>query len=163
MLARMTTSPRRKISSLGDVNPEYGGTVLYRDQYGYHLEHWDEPEDDDLPASQQEVEVYRADVPDDVFGYHNWVNVADVARTMGMSATDLRADGRSADPTDRARAVEAIAMYHGWQNLDESPATFTIAELKRRWRSIYGAPRKSRAKARPNGRRSLALPRRRRV
>lgn len=42
--------PNRVVASLGDVSPEYGGTIVYRNRYGLHVTHWESDNDDDERA-----------------------------------------------------------------------------------------------------------------
>lgn len=125
----------RRIGAIGDVNPvDYGGGVIYKVtgnpepvlEYVHGLDGGD---------TSKMMTLYRVEVPDDVFGYHNWVNIESVASAIGADPEELRRAGKSKKLMDRVWAIEAIASTHGWHELDHYPFDMTEAELRRRWHS----------------------------
>jgi hypothetical protein len=48
----------------------------------------------------------------------------DLARTYGITATELLQWFLSTDPLEQAQAYELVASYHGWDNLDSYPLEF---------------------------------------
>ena len=136
---------RKIIGTTGDVNPEYGSGVVYKDEYGIHWEFWDEPEEID---GKEVYRVYRGDVPDDVFKEYDWLGGAGggpaggVAASIGMEPEDLEALGRSKKIADRVEAMEAIfGGYESPENFDSYPIEITRAELNKRWGRVFSRQR----------------------
>jgi len=77
--------------------------------------------------------VYRVDVPDDVFSYHNWAKPAAVGSSIGMDPDELRSLGRSGDTMDRANVIVDLAGHYGWHELDQYPLTLSPKALAERW------------------------------
>jgi hypothetical protein len=135
----------RVVGELGDVNPvEYGGGFVLACTGGGRSEQTHEIEI--APYGQEEegedgpLTVFRVDIPEgDVWEDQSWAKPRDIARSMGMSERELRALGAAgATPLQKASAIEALAGYHGWHELDQYPLKFSPAELRRRWRSLLG-------------------------
>ncbi len=130
----------RALGQLGDVNPiEYGGGFVLRCTGGGR-EGRATHEIEIAPHAEEEsdpITVYRVEVPDDVFREYSWARASDVAQMIGTDTSTLVGDmGLSRDPVQRARAVEAIADYYGWHELDQYPLKLSRSELRRRWRSF---------------------------
>lgn len=81
----------------------------------------------------QQLPVFTVDVPDDVFDWHNWVDLKEVAESQSMTVRELRELGRSPKVMGRVAALEAIAAYHGWSALDDSPHKEPACEVAERW------------------------------
>lgn len=128
------------IGHIGDVNAiEYGGGPVLRNledghiliEYTYGMEgEEDSPMDGDEGYEDFVLTVYRVEVEDDVFDYHDWCDVDSVASTIGADPEELEEAGRSPNVMDRVWATEAIASNWGWEELDHYPVTFTVAELE---------------------------------
>jgi hypothetical protein len=124
----------RRVGSVGDVNPvDYGGGFVYKlpgdpepyIEYVHGLDGGD---------TEGRMTLYRDSIPADVFAHYNWAKVEEIARYIGADPDELRRLGASRKVMDRAYAVEAIASYHGWHELDQYPLELTEKELRRRWR-----------------------------
>ena len=124
----------RIIGRLGDVNPtEYGGGVVFTDGKHRWLEYthgreslsWDDP-------NVEKLEVYQVDIEDDVFDWHDWVKVDDLASYTGLDSEDITRASRGT-VSERARLLEDIASYYGWNELDQYPISFGTVELEERW------------------------------
>jgi len=121
-----------QIDTIGDVDPvEYGGGVVFKNEYGPVVEYthgldWD-------GADPNAMEVYRVPVPADVFGDHSWANLKDLADFEGRTTKALRKLGKSRLVMGRVAALEAIASYYGWHELDHYPLTLTADEINARW------------------------------
>jgi hypothetical protein len=81
----------------------------------------------------ERLQVYREEIPRDVFAYNDWADVEDVAATTGQDPDKLLAAGKSRKIMDRVYALECIAGHYGWDELDQYPLTLTAKELERRW------------------------------
>lgn len=136
------------IANLGDVNPiDYGGYFVYRDRTGVYTEEAELliADCDDSPDSWTvyRFPLDRCTLTDGVLsdnGYHPeypaWFadSLDGVASMIGQDPAELRSDLCSADPLVRARAYQAIGEYHGFENLDSYPLTFTSrSEVKQRY------------------------------
>lgn len=122
----------RRIGTFGDVNPvDYGGGVIYRNEYGTRVEYTHGLDGGDTP---EKMTVYSVDVPDDVFAEYTWAKPEDVASSIGTSGAQLIASGMSRSLQERVGVIEEIAGYYGWHELDDYPLTMTEKELRRRWR-----------------------------
>lgn len=71
--------------------------------------------------------VGRADLPYAWSRYEEWFakDLASVARSVGSSCADLIAALCSEDAPTRACAYEAIGGYHGFDNFDQYPDTWS--------------------------------------
>lgn len=122
----------RRIGTFGDVNPvDYGGGVIYRNEYGTRVEYTHGLDGGDTP---EKMVVYSVTVPDDVFAEHTWAKPGDVASSVGTNAAQLIASGMSHSLQERVGVLEDVAGYYGWHELDNYPLTMTEKELRRRWR-----------------------------
>lgn len=130
------TNPARVVMTSGDVNPEYGSTVVFRDKSGVHVERWDGPDDED-DFKRATVEVSGFDVPDDVFAYHSWAKPGDIASTHGQDVDDVRRAGKSRKIADRVWVLEMIGQHYGWVNLDGYPMSLTGAQIMQRWGNTF--------------------------
>jgi len=130
------------IANLGDVHPlDYGGYFVYRDTTGAYTE-----EAEKLFVYEDSWQVYRFSLdrlkiedsylvpfaydsswPYPASTYDEWFHkdLDRVASFVGQSVQALRTDFCSENALDRARAYEAIGDYHGYENLDSYPLTFT--------------------------------------
>jgi hypothetical protein len=153
------------LANLGDVNPvDYGGFFVYRDETGVYPEEaelLEAPDDDsgtwevrrvvlerctyvngvlsdnkfhpDFPAWFAEPESERAERPQDTTYLRN------VAECCGVEVEALIEMFCSADPVERAQAYRMVGDYHGWDNLDSYPLTFTDrAEVESRYAAERG-------------------------
>jgi len=122
---------------------ESGGWVLYRaiktpvSQQPVVLEWWFEPEREGAPSPTFVYEVYREDVPNDVFTYHDWVEVDQLASFLGASPEELRARGVHPEAAARASVLMDIVAYYGSVELDQYPIRLTGAEMRKRWPKIF--------------------------
>lgn len=148
----MTNQPKwKRVAQLGDVNPvEYGGLFVYVDTTGVYP-----PEAEKLFAPDGDIKVWQSHrfvlenlklvrdgdntylVPArfDESGlwpyparhYDEWFHkdLASVADYISSDVEELRLAFISDDPRSRAWAWEAIGAYHGFDNLDSYPVTYT--------------------------------------
>lgn len=141
--------------TVGDINPiEYSGGFVYIDStgvYGPELE-WIESEDQHK-AEPTRWTVYRimlercsltpagnlvpygfhlrTDLPYPIERYTEWFDNPNWNMT-----TELREMLCSDNPMDLANAYLELAQYHGWENFDSYPLTFTNRdELQKRYQS----------------------------
>lgn len=89
--------------------------------------------------------------------YEEWFakDLPQVANSIGAEVSELRTALCSKDPKQRAWAYESIGGYHGFDNLDSYPETYTEDEFNERWHESAheGGKRK---KAPQSGRRRVA-------
>lgn len=83
--------------------------------------------------TEERMTVYRCDVEDNVFEYHNWADLKSIASCLGSTVGELQSCGTSDKVETRAYATECIASYYGWYELDQYPITLTQKELEERW------------------------------
>lgn len=130
----------------------YGGGVVYRDQYGLHVERWSGAEDSDSDDDSNDAKivqsVYQFDVPPDVLKDHSWVKPSDVAETHGMDVDELRRMSKSRKIAERVEVLEMIGGHYGYDNLDHGPISLTGAEIMRRWGNTFTR------RGRPTGRKT---------
>ena len=114
---------------------EFNGNALWVSAGRFQGEHWESDSDDD-DSPRAKVRVWRYDLPDDVFADHDWArkDAAAIARTHGQSVNSLIAASTSRDASERQWALDMIAGYHGWDNIDGYPLEISASEMKRRWR-----------------------------
>ena len=136
------------IAKLGDVHPiDYGGAFAYEDATGVY-----DPEVE-LIETEEDCErwtVYRFSIDpctfingilsDNKFHPELTALFADsleaVAETYGRAASDIIHSLTSGSLQDRAQAWLNIGNYHGMENLDSYPLTFTDrAEVEARYAS----------------------------
>ena len=129
------------IANLGDASPfEHGGYFIYDNGDGTYTGHyWDGPDED------EPTEVFRFDIPEDVFADLSWVDLKPVASFVGSTKEKLDRAGRSGDVRTRAWAVRDAGSYHGFHNLDDYPRNTT----RPCWRGGTGATTRHFAGARP--------------
>jgi hypothetical protein len=139
--------PKNEMTLLGTTGDKdaitYGGGVVYvRNNYAPVWEWIDdgfnEPETDDDGEeieSGEEQPLYRETVPDDVFAAHDWAKPGEMARSIGTTASELRALGRGS-VMERVEALSAIAAYYGSHELDGYPLMITRSALEKRWGEI---------------------------
>lgn len=148
------------IANLGDVNPlEYGGYFVYRDTTGVYppeAELLVEPCEGeskytiyrfilepctfvdgvlsdnkfhpDYPAWFATPEAQKAERPQDT------TYLSRICETHGIDRDELIKSFCSEDPIDRAHAWRMVGEYHGFENLDQSPASMSKAEVRKRYR-----------------------------
>ncbi len=151
------------IANLGDVNPiDHGGFFVLRDTTGVYPEEAEwlvvEGEDDENctwmvyrfildrctlvngvlsdnkyhpehPAWFAQPESQRSKRPQDT------TYLSNVAGYVGITVEELQGELCSDDPIHRAVAYRSIGEYHGWENLDSYPLTFTDrAEVEGRYK-----------------------------
>jgi hypothetical protein len=127
----------RIIGRLGDVDPiEYGGGVVFTDGSHRWIEYTygQEGEDFEGRTLTHVLPVYRVDIPDDVFMDLEWVDINGVASSIGVAVHELDKAGSSDKVGDRAWAVEAIAGYYGWTELDSYPMQHSLGVIEANWR-----------------------------
>jgi hypothetical protein len=136
------------LANLGDADPvDYGGYFIYRDTTGVYTEEAEklfEQENPDkwtvyrfsldrLKQVKDGEKTYLVPLAYDsswshpVASYDEWFHerLEEVASFVGQSLQELRESFCSEDPRVRAFAYEAIGEYHGFENLDSYPLTFT--------------------------------------
>lgn len=130
-LRRNPTGEVEVIGQTGDAHAlDFGGGVVYLDEYGAHWEWWDELLEHE---GETEYEVYRAKVPDNVLTKYKWADHKAVVDSAGMDLEEYEALATSNDPLERVGAMEMIVSYYGGGGLDQSPVEYTRKELKARW------------------------------
>ena len=138
------------VANLGDVNPlDYGGYFVYRDTTGVYAEEAEKLFVLDA-VYHESFTVYRfsldrlkqvrdgenlylvpvrfdASWPYPVSHYDEWFHkdLNSIAKSTGQTVQELREAFCSEDARVRAFAYEAIGDYHGYENLDGYPLTFT--------------------------------------
>lgn len=127
----------RSLFIIGDVNPEYGSGVVYRDKYGVHVTRWDVDDDDSDDFRKARVTVHSFDVPDDVLAYHSWAKASDIASSHGASVADVRRASKSRSIRDRVWVLEMIGGHYGYDNLDNYPNETTGASIMRQWGNTF--------------------------
>jgi len=149
------------VANLGDAHPlDYGGYFVYRDTTGVYeeeAEFWNEPDEEDGPITVYRIMLERKKmvgpylVPlrydpswrHPVEQYDEWFHkdLADVAESVGLEKEAIEEMLCSGDPIKRANAYWMIGQYHGWENLDSYPETYTRREAKQRYRKELQALR----------------------
>lgn len=125
------------LGSFGDVNPlDHGGGMIYESGQGPAILYTpglsdEDPDDDDV--ENVVLEVYEVQVEDDVVKDLNWVTWGDVARSIGMPVSELKQLARDPSVMARASAIDAVAGYYGWHELDQYPLKKTYGELDEEW------------------------------
>lgn len=128
------------LGNLGDASPfDYGGFIIFRlrdpgetgpKANAIMAEFWHEPMED----QPNQYLIYRFRVEYDVMEDLSWVDEWDeIAKYHGISLEELKKDATSGNPLDRAWVYRMVADYHGFENLDSYPETFTREELEARW------------------------------
>ena len=121
----------RMVGWIGDKSwpEESGGPILQRSDGSYAVEHVEPPEEGGRRGrwTIHRVDLDRRPVP-------SWIDVNAVARFIGQPATILRRRWSSSDPRVRAGAVEDVAAYYGWNELDSYPLYLSRREVELRYR-----------------------------
>lgn len=134
---------RRLVGVTGDVNPiDYGGGVVFSDDYGIHWWFW-EPSDDE-EFGRGKYTIWRVTVPEDVFAAQKWANPFEIAKTHGMHPFTLQALGQSRDPMERVAALGMIAGHYGADNLDSYPLVENRSWLHERFGAMLRRNRRRR-------------------
>jgi hypothetical protein len=78
---------------------------------------------------------YDGSYPHPVHRYQEWFvkDLASIARSSGSSYKTLVKALVSSDPSQRAEAYEAIGGYHGFDNFDQYPETWSESEMEKNW------------------------------
>lgn len=144
--------PTRWEFGIGDINPvdHDGGYVVKRRfcennmrKEGAYWEHQIEYFQNDSEDGTTGT-LYIVIVPEDVFEEYDWAEPNPIADSIGaedrdgFKITGARLAGKlgcSENVKDRVFAVEAIAGYHGWHELDHEPKKITHSDLRKRWRT----------------------------
>jgi hypothetical protein len=135
------------VANLGDRNPvDYDGYFILRDLTGvypceaeYLARYCDDPSGEDEDEDRGIWRAYRFPLErctyiagilsDNRFHPEHaaWFadDLEDVAHGIGADVDTLITDLCSEDPIDLAVAYQAIADYHGYENFDSYPLTFT--------------------------------------
>lgn len=137
------------VENLGDVNPiDYGGFFVYRDTTGQYPEEAEVlmEQGEDAHGDPTSWTVYRFPLDrctyvdgilsDNAFHpeYEAWFGEDLDGVASYLDHDSIRADLCSEDPTRRAHAYRSIGEYHGWENFDSYPLTFTDrAEVEARY------------------------------
>lgn len=130
---RPRAARRTVINVTGD---EFNGDALFRTKHGIQGEHWESTDDEDNDnGARSRVTLWRYSLPDAVFSEHNWArkDAAAIAKTHGQTLSSLIAASTSRNPAERQQALEMIAGYHGWTNIDGYPLETTAGGMRRRW------------------------------
>lgn len=143
-------TPCTAIAQIGDVNPiDYGGGFVFKckdvGRPAHYVIEYTFGVDTDYDQESKHWErltLYRVDIPEggeEFWRHFNWTatpeSIRSVSRSMSIDEDELIALGTSSDPIQRARAIESIAGYYGWHELDTYPIEFSPSELRRRWRA----------------------------
>jgi len=129
---------RRFLGSVGDCNPaDYdGGHVIRYSPVGQssfvdvEYVQWDS--DDDNAAGS----LYSGDLRDrDISAAHDWIDIAAMSRSLDFDPEDWRKAARGTY-VERARCIEDIASYYGWENIDSYPLRVTRADIRKRYARV---------------------------
>lgn len=144
---------RRKIFSLGDVNPiEHGGGFLFKTithsklaKYGtvmYDLE-WTFGTESIVDGAMidkrgKEIKtkllpVYRVSVDED--DNPTWISREEINK--GLDDCAKFGEWDVLDPKMRALYLVEAGWYGGWNNLDPDPYLIKVCDLKKRWNLYY--------------------------
>lgn len=124
------------IGHTGDRDPfTYSGGVVIKDGDDYTWHFWICGDNEGDP-----VTYYSVDVPEDVLGWFDWVDISGICSCCDVDAADMRERSTSENVMDRVRVLEDIVSYHGgYQVCDGIEDTITEAELRERWEAEYDA------------------------
>lgn len=151
----------KQIGTVGDVNPfEYDGGFIYQDETGIYppeLEYiqtqsesetgpwtvyrWSLDRCETVTVDGKTLLVpfgfsTRTDLPHPIAEYDEWFNseLESAASSIGRNVDEFRADLCTENLNMRAVAYLDLAQYHGFENFDSYPLTFTdLTELKARY------------------------------
>ena len=150
----------KKIGTVGDVNPlDYDGGFIYEDETGVYpaeLEYiartvngswlvyrWSLDRCEAVTVGEKTLLVpfgfpTRADLPHPITDYDEWFNsdLESAASSADRTVENLRAAFCHEDAQLRAWAYLDLAQYHGFENFDSYPVTFTSRKkLEARYKS----------------------------
>jgi hypothetical protein len=134
------SSIRRFLATVGDSNPaDYGGGYVIRYKHPGQSSFVDlECVQWDSDADNAEGSLYTGDLRDrDILKAHDWIDVDDMARLFDFDADEWRRMARGTI-RERARCLEDIASYYGWDNLDSYPVRVTRDEVRKRYARVNG-------------------------
>lgn len=141
------------IANLGDRHPlDHGGYFIYEDKTDVY-----EAEAELIVPNEDEktCDVYRINLeryklvegylvpvrydptwPRPLANYDAWFHrdIAAIADSSGAASTELEVGFTSVNPLVRAEAYRATGDYLGWENIAGSPGTYTVAQLKKKFR-----------------------------
>jgi hypothetical protein len=135
------------VAQLGDADPiEHGGYFIYEDTTGVYppeAAHLIAPEDDDGTWIEYRFILEPCTWIDGILsdnkfhpGHAAWFaeNIESVASCSGQPEVSAFISSLTGDSiTDRAWAWRAIGEYHGFENLDSYPNSFTREEIEARY------------------------------
>ena len=135
----------RYYATVGDVNPiDYDGGYIFRvtsdGKTTYRLEYvnWDSDE-------SENGNLYSVDVDRDLSNQISWVKDKDIehlASAIDIEPAEWKALMQHPEVIVRARCLEEVAGYFGWENLDSYPNKVTRSSLKKRWKNVGSKRRK---------------------
>jgi len=147
-----TKQPNWKlVAQLGDVNPlDHGGLFVYEDATGVYppeMAKLDPPEDSMADSPQAKWTEYRAILEPCTFiggilsdnkfhaAHPAWFadSIGSIANSMDIPVSELIDSITNGNTPYRAAAWQAIGDYHGWENLDQYPLSFTREEIESRY------------------------------
>jgi len=121
----------KELGHIGDVNyVEYGGGPVYEDDDGSSSVEWIEPDEENFDEPGATWTVYRVELDQEI---PDWIDVQDIANSVGRSWMEIASDFKSPDPMRRAFAYWDVAGYHGWHELDNYPLELGRAEVGARY------------------------------
>ena len=151
----------KQIGTVGDMNPfDYDGGFIYQDETGVYppeLEYIQTQSESETgpwkvyrwPLDRCETVTVdgkillvpfgfstRTDLPHPIADYDEWFNsnLESAASSADRTVENLRAALCHEDAQIRAWAYLDLAQYHGFENFDDYPLTFTdLAKLKARY------------------------------
>ena len=106
----------------------------------YRLEYvnWDSDE-------SENGNLYSVDVDRDLSNQISWVKDKDIehlASAIDIEPAEWKALMQHPEVIVRARCLEEVAGYFGWENLDSYPNKVTRSSLKKRWKNVGSKRRK---------------------
>jgi hypothetical protein len=134
------SSVRRFLATVGDINPaDYDGGYVIRYKHpgqssfvDLECVRWDSDDDD------AEGSLYTGDLRDrDILAAHGWIDLPAMARSLDFDADEWRRMARGT-LRERARCLEDIASYYGWDNVDSYPRRVTRDDIRKRYARVNG-------------------------
>jgi hypothetical protein len=108
--------------------------VLFEADGQTRLEFWRRADGRDEDTTPQTIfEVFRHDIPEDVYADQDWAHASAVASYIGDTEEKVLAEGKDENSVTRAHCLVDIANYYGWENIDSYPLRLTAVELWERW------------------------------
>lgn len=134
----------RVLGQIGDLSPldHSGGVVYVADdgtpwlEWTWGLEEHEGVDPYDKGVKKVMLTIYHVDLGetgDQFLRQLDWVEWGQVAKSIGMSKSELLEHGHSDNPMARASVAEAVAGHYGWHELDTYPIEMSYGELDRRW------------------------------